>query len=94
MDRVGSGVLGNDAGAGNEGVDGGVEIETGISAWGMNEVASVAAAPMFAAIIQSEMGGLARLNDEGEGSSMVKVLDVGCTPKEVEGGGLDGANIW
>ena len=58
----------------------------------MNEEASVAAAPAFATVSQSGMGasGLARLNDKGEGSPVMKRLSVRCMPQEKEGGGLDG----
>ena len=66
--------------------------EVGIGRWEMNEEASVAAAPVFAAVSQSGMGasGSARMNDEGEGSSVMKRLSVRCMPQEKEGGGLDG----
>ena len=68
--------------------------EVGIGRWEMNKEASVAAAPAFAAVSQSGMGasGLARLNDEGEGSSIMKQLSVRCMPQEKEGGRLDGVN--
>jgi len=97
MDRVGSGVWDNGTGVGNEGVDDGSE--TGIGGWRMNEAASVAAVPVsvFAAVFQSGMDASgsarsARLHNEGEGSSITKLLGVGWTPKEREGGGLDGAD--
>lgn len=78
MDRVGSGVWGNDTGVSNEAVDDGSEIGTG--GWGLNEAASVSAVPtMFAA--------------EGERLSATKQLGVGCMPKNTEGGGLDGADM-
>jgi len=90
MDRVGSEVWGNDAGAGNEVVDGGVEIDIG--AWEMNVAASVAAALVFAAVFHGGRVGRAGLNDEGEGFSTTKLLGIGCMPNEVEGGGLEGTN--
>lgn len=90
MDRVGSGVLRSDAGAGNKAVDDG--IENGVATWGMNEAASVVAALLFPAIFQAGRDGWAWLNGEGEGSSKTKLLGIGCMPKEVEGGGLEGAN--
>jgi hypothetical protein len=94
MDRVGSGVWGNGAGAGNEAVDNGVEIGIGICTWWgeMNEAASVGAALVFAAVFRGGGMGWAQLKDEGEGPSTVKLLSAGWTPKEVEGGGLEGAN--
>ena len=68
--------------------------EVGIGRWEMNEEVSVAAAPVFAAISQSGVGasGSARLNNKGEGSSVMKRLSVGCMPQEKEGGRLDGVN--
>jgi len=93
MDRVGSGVGGSDVDVGSEAVDDAVEIEIGIGAWGTNEAASVAAALVFSAIFQSGRGSWARLNDEAEGSSMMKLLGAGRTPKKVEGGRLEGADM-
>lgn len=53
MDRVGSGVWGDDAGVGNDSevVDDGSKI--GIGSCGMNVSVGVVAAPVFAAIFQN-----------------------------------------
>jgi hypothetical protein len=51
MERVGSGVWGNEAGVGSE-----------IGAWGMNESAGCVAVPVFAAVFQKGMGGSTTLD--------------------------------
>jgi hypothetical protein len=51
MDRVGSGVWGNDTGVGNEVVDDGSEI--GIGSCGMNVSVGIVAAPALTAVFQN-----------------------------------------
>jgi hypothetical protein len=65
MERVGSGVWGNDTGVGNKAVD------DGSGAWGMNESVGCVAAPTFAVVFQKGLGGSTTLDGANRKSEAI-----------------------